>query len=309
MNSKKAILISVFGLACASILTGCDMESTDVSNESSVVANVGNNNSSLNKENNEVNNQVKQDDKSQNVIEDTAVNVGLEKTNSAATKVENVKEVADKQENIENKVEDETVVKDENKVEDKTVVKDENKVEDETGVKDENKVEDENALKDEVDKQIKLDFRDLPRVREIVVKEDIEDKIVELVNEFRIENGLKPLEKDTKLTETARYKSNSMNQLKYFSHDNPNFNNQRVGYLLWDVFKVDATCIGENIALRSSSTAGLPITAEDIFNKWKQSDGHRANMLKKEFTKIGVGVITSSDNEGFYVYSTQHFSN
>ena len=53
----------------------------------------------------------------------------------------------------------------------------------------------ENAVKDQVDKKIELDFRDLPRVREIVVKEDIEDKIVELVNEFRIENGLKPLEK------------------------------------------------------------------------------------------------------------------
>lgn len=48
---------------------------------------------------------------------------------------------------------------------------------------------------------------------------------------------------------------------------------------------------GENIAMGQ-------ISPQDVMNSWMNSDGHRANILNSEFTKIGVGCVT--DSNGVY---------
>ena len=46
----------------------------------------------------------------------------------------------------------------------------------------------------------------------------------------------------------------------------------------------------ENIAYNMGS-----FTAEDIYDQWYSSDGHRRNMMNPNFTKMGIGV------EGRYI--------
>ncbi|HEX3315257.1 MAG TPA: CAP domain-containing protein [Gemmataceae bacterium] len=43
---------------------------------------------------------------------------------------------------------------------------------------------------------------------------------------------------------------------------------------------------------------------DDIFDGWMKSPGHRANILKPEFTEIGIGAVRSETGKQ---YCTQNF--
>lgn len=122
-----------------------------------------------------------------------------------------------------------------------------------------------------------------------------EEKILELMNEKRTAAGLKPLIMDNTLREVARYKSEHMIQNNYFSHNNPDGTTwqnwlKTIGY--------SYTAIAENIAYNSSS-------AEELFNQWWNSAGHKANMMNASYTKVGIGVIYGNNK----YMGTQTFSN
>jgi uncharacterized protein YkwD len=55
--------------------------------------------------------------------------------------------------------------------------------------------------------------------------------------------------------------------------------------------------MGENIA------AGFS-TAQDVFNAWKNSPGHNANMLDPSFKAIGIGLATVSGSSYTYYWTT-----
>lgn len=51
--------------------------------------------------------------------------------------------------------------------------------------------------------------------------------------------------------------------------------------------------VGENVA------AGYP-TAQSVMTGWMNSPGHRANILKREFNRLGVGVAYSTSGRSYY---------
>jgi uncharacterized protein YkwD len=61
------------------------------------------------------------------------------------------------------------------------------------------------------------------------------------------------------------------------------------------------TTAGENIA------AGQQ-TAQAVFNAWKNSSGHNANMLKASFTQIGIGHVVVNGSK-YGTYWTTDFAN
>ncbi|HZJ83154.1 MAG TPA: hypothetical protein VFD57_05015, partial [Clostridia bacterium] len=63
--------------------------------------------------------------------------------------------------------------------------------------------------------------RILPENHSYSYKADLEATMVDLVNEHRKNNGVGVLQVRGDLRDSARYKSLSMLQLNYFSHDNP----------------------------------------------------------------------------------------
>lgn len=135
-----------------------------------------------------------------------------------------------------------------------------------------------------------------------------EDEIIRLTNELRKQYGVAPLKYDSSLRQSARYKSSAMLQLDYFSHSNPNYNGEGVGYLMLDVFNINSMMVGENIGSNYSSDASL-ITARARFNGWLNSPSHKEAMINKEFTRIGVGiVITKRSDGGTKLFGTQHFA-
>lgn len=113
-----------------------------------------------------------------------------------------------------------------------------------------------------------------------------EQKVVELTNQERAKNGLKPLTLDTALSKVARAKSQDMQSKGYFSHTSPTYGSP---FDMMKKFGITYRTAGENIA------KGQP-TPEAVVKAWMESPGHRANILKADFTHIGVGHVASGNH-------------
>ena len=118
-----------------------------------------------------------------------------------------------------------------------------------------------------------------------------EEEVVRLVNKIRLENGLKPLTQDWQLSRVARYKSQDMKDLGYFSHTSPTYGSP---FDMMKNFGITYRTAGENIAKGYA-------TPEAVVNAWMNSPGHRANILNSTYTYIGVGYVASGN------YWTQMF--
>ena len=108
-----------------------------------------------------------------------------------------------------------------------------------------------------------------------------EQEVIRLVNEIRIENGLRPLTYDWELSRVARYKSQDMKDNKYFSHTSPVYGSP---FQMMKSFGISYRSAGENIAKGYA-------TPEAVVEGWMNSPGHRANILNSSFTHIGVGYV------------------
>jgi uncharacterized YkwD family protein/spore coat assembly protein SafA len=108
---------------------------------------------------------------------------------------------------------------------------------------------------------------------------NVESEVLALVNQERGKAGLKPLEMDWELQRVARTKSQDMAQKGYFSHQSPTYGSP---FDMMKQFGVSFKAAGENIASGQR-------TPQEVMDSWMKSTGHRANILKPEFTHIGVG--------------------
>lgn len=127
------------------------------------------------------------------------------------------------------------------------------------------------------------------------VRPELEARMLELVNQERAKAGLKPLKADPELAEVARAHSRDMLARGYFSHVTPEGKKASdrarqagASYLL----------MGENLAFAQT----LPIAHQGLMN----SPGHRANILRPQFGRVGIGVLDAGAH-GLMI--TQNFRN
>ncbi|ARK31239.1 CAP domain-containing protein [Halalkalibacter krulwichiae] len=120
---------------------------------------------------------------------------------------------------------------------------------------------------------------------------EIEQQVIDLTNVERRNNGLPDLQADASLSNVARAKSNDMQQNNYFSHTSPTYGSP---FDMMRDFGVQYNTAGENIAQGQR-------TPEEVVQAWMNSEGHRANILNREYTHIGVGYQESGN------YWTQMF--
>jgi len=106
-----------------------------------------------------------------------------------------------------------------------------------------------------------------------------EQQVIDLTNVQRQQNGLPPLKADTKLSGVAEKKSLDMQQKNYFSHTSPTYGSP---FDMMRDFGVTYRSAGENIAMGQR-------TPQEVVQAWMNSEGHRRNILNKDFTHIGVG--------------------
>lgn len=109
----------------------------------------------------------------------------------------------------------------------------------------------------------------------------VEQEVVKLVNAERAKAGLPALKEDWELSRVAKYKSQDMHDKNYFDHTSPTYGTP---FTMMKSFGITYKSAGENIAKGQQS-------ASEVVNAWMNSAGHRANILNKNYTHIGVGYV------------------
>lgn len=121
----------------------------------------------------------------------------------------------------------------------------------------------------------------IKQVDSSVSQRTFEQRVIDLTNIERKKHGLGPLLVDSKLTETAKAKSQDMAKNDYFDHTSPTYGTP---FDMMDQYGITYQTAGENIAKGQS-------TPEQVVQEWMNSEGHRANVLNPDFTHIGVGFV------------------
>lgn len=110
-----------------------------------------------------------------------------------------------------------------------------------------------------------------------VLPNDGTNQLLTMINEARRKKRSPLLVVDPRLTRAAKAHSNAMAKHKFFAHkglDGSHFQArmQRQGYPL--------SHSAENLAMAHD--------AQTAFNMWWESKGHRANMMNKKYTRVGI---------------------
>lgn len=108
---------------------------------------------------------------------------------------------------------------------------------------------------------------------------EIETRMFDLVNAERVKAGVKPLKYDPAIVPVARAHAADMFTRGYFSHVNPDSLSPSDRA---DAAEVEYRIFGENLAYAPD----LSLAHQGLMN----SPGHRENILRSEFTRIGIGV-------------------
>ncbi len=107
------------------------------------------------------------------------------------------------------------------------------------------------------------------------------EKIIELTNKERQENGLEPVKENTALDRAAQLKAADMFAENYWAHFAPS------GKTPWD-FILGAgykfTYAGENLAKNFYNS-------DDVVSAWMASPTHKENLLNSKYADIGIAVV------------------
>jgi uncharacterized protein YkwD len=124
--------------------------------------------------------------------------------------------------------------------------------------------------------------------------------VINITNEYRKENGdLPPLKENSKLDFSAEKKLQDMFTKGYFEHVSPS--GVGVGDL-GDQVSYEYIIIGENLAMGNFKDD------RSLVDAWMASPGHRANILNKRYSEIGVAVGKGQYNGKTVWMAVQHFA-
>ena len=123
-------------------------------------------------------------------------------------------------------------------------------------------------------------------------------EVLDLVNAKRAEAGVAPLSLDSSLNAAARVRAKEITTT--WGHTRPNGGNPKSAV---EEQGLSPSSVAENISAGRWS-------AQDVVNGWMESDGHRANILNPNYTKMGLGSVkVDNDPKKYGMYWAQLFSN
>ena len=110
------------------------------------------------------------------------------------------------------------------------------------------------------------------------------------VNSFRSENGLKPLVLDARLSRAAAMQSEAQAARSWIGHygsdgSKPKDRAERAGY--------HAKIAAENVASGQKSFS-------DVLRFWKESSGHRINLLRPNVAAAGIAMAKNKSGRAYW---------
>ncbi len=119
-------------------------------------------------------------------------------------------------------------------------------------------------------------------------------EVIELTNRERLKAGLPALKRQKNLQDSATWLARDMADRRYFDHHDSTGRDltARITGFKYN----DFSTLGENIAMGQR-------TAQEVVEGWMNSPGHRANILSRNFSEIGVGYVPSTGHgtQGYWV--------
>jgi uncharacterized protein YkwD len=110
------------------------------------------------------------------------------------------------------------------------------------------------------------------------------------VNAFRAENGLKPLVLDERLCRAAAMQSETQAGRSWIGHDGPGGSKP----------KDRAERAGYHAKIASENVASGQKTFSDALRFWKESSGHRTNLLRANVSAAGVAMAKNKSGRAYW---------
>lgn len=122
----------------------------------------------------------------------------------------------------------------------------------------------------------------------------LEQRIHALVNEQRKRAQLEPLAWHEAVARAARDHSKNMAERNFFDHKDPRWGDvdKRLNR-----FRIAWRACGENIFMSQGHSNPARIAVQG----WMNSPGHRANILRQQFTHAGVGVFYRKHDQAYFI--------
>ena len=120
----------------------------------------------------------------------------------------------------------------------------------------------------------------------------VEKRMLELLNDLRIEVGVAPVRSNDQLKKAANIRA--IETEESFSHTRPD---GKATFTVLEEAEVNYSyrLAGENLAMGTYYLAEKEM-AEWLFKGLKDSPGHYENMIKKDFEEVGIGVHYDGTN-------------
>ncbi|MDP2788463.1 MAG: CAP domain-containing protein [bacterium] len=118
-----------------------------------------------------------------------------------------------------------------------------------------------------------------------------------ITNEERAQNNSAPLTTNKLLQKAAQLKAEDMATRGYFAHTSPD---GKTPWYWLDQVGYRYTYAGENLAVNF-------FESEDVSKAWMNSPSHRTNIVKKNYTEIGIGVANGKYEGKRTVFVAQFF--
>ena len=137
----------------------------------------------------------------------------------------------------------------------------------------------------------------------------LEDEILFLTNQRRVQLGLGLLAPNTTLRQAARIRSREMYYYNYFDHLRPDGTEW---HTVLDLFAMPKIHASENIA--KGSYIGEPGQSRNLLsaafwqNEWENSPPHYESIIDPDVTQLGVGFYYVITDDTVEIYATALFA-
>lgn len=110
------------------------------------------------------------------------------------------------------------------------------------------------------------------------------ERVIEVTNQKRAEQGLTPLAINSKLSEAAQRKAGDMFAFNYWAHSSPS------GRTPWQFFQE----VGYKYLYAGENLARDFMNSESVVDAWMNSPTHRDNVLNPNYKEIGLAVVNGT---------------
>jgi uncharacterized protein YkwD len=140
------------------------------------------------------------------------------------------------------------------------------------------------------------ELSNLPDIGNLNSEPDLEQELLQLTNQQRIQQGLQPLALDSSLIQIAREHSRGMAQQGFISHEQPSgdlkVRMQRAGYL----YQVARENVASALTISKAQSALI------------ESLPHKSNILAQDVSRVGIGIARLQPPLDKHLYITEIFA-